>query len=269
MVFLTMKYAQSTMQKILHSVSYSSILLAIDFFYPLTVNFNHVKINNVTQTSATESKRAARTERRREQTRTEILNAAREIVLRDGVAGFAISAVAEELGLTKPALYYYFGSKEALTFELLLREWVAAATEVQAAVEKTEGGADAIETLMRTIFNRYREQLNLFMFCYGMVPTGDLSTIVAPEDLQRVRPVNDMLYKGVEDRLCADQRAGRFSKKRDSRRFAFTAHTAVIGLLNMIALVSASSDPLIHGDEDLINDICQTYRNCTEPKGAK
>ncbi len=219
--------------------------------------------------SAAETKRSARTERRREQTRTEILDTAREIVLRDGVDGFAISAVAEEMGLTKPALYYYFDSKEALNFELLLREWIDVATEVQAAVEETESGADAIETLMRTIFNRYREQLNFFSFCFGMVPAGDLGVLVGPEELHRIRPVNDMLYKGAETRLRADQRAGRFSKKRDARRFVFTAHTAVIGVLNMMAMVSASSDPLVHKDEDLIDEICLTYRNTTERKGTK
>ena len=80
--------------------------------------------------SSAETKRSARTERRREQTRTEILSATREVILRDGVQDFAIASVAEELGLTKPALYYYFDSKEALMFEFLLAEWIDAAREV-------------------------------------------------------------------------------------------------------------------------------------------
>ena len=214
-------------------------------------------------------KRSARTERRREQTRTEILAATHDIIRRDGGDNFAISAVAEELGLTKPALYYYFDSKEALLFELWLREWVSAAKEVQAAVEETDNGADAVETLMRTLFNRYRDQLQLFMFCYRMAPTVDLSVLVGPEELQRIRPVNDMLYKGAETRLCADHRSGRFSKKRDARRFVFTAHTSVIGVLNMMAMVSDSADPLIHKDQDLIDDICQTYRSSIDRQGAK
>ena len=219
--------------------------------------------------NAAETKRTARTERRREQTRAEILDATREVILRDGVQGFAIASVAKELGLTKPALYYYFDSKEALMFEFLLGEWVEAAHEVQDAVAQTKGGADAIEALMRTLFNRYREQLNLFMFCYRMVPTGDLSVLVGPEELERVRPVNDMLYKGAETRLRADQKAGQFSKKRNPRRFAFCAHTSVVGVLNMMAMVSASSDPLIHKDEDLIDDICRTYRDTIERQGAQ
>lgn len=210
-----------------------------------------------------------RAEQKRERTRSEILDATREIILRDGMTGFAVSAVAEELGLTKPAVYYYFRSKEALIQEFLLREWFEAATEVQEAVEQTDTGADAVEALMRTVFERYQEQLELFMFCYRIVPTGDLAGFVGPEELERIRPVNDMLYGGTEKRLRADQRSGRFPRRRNPRRFAFTAHTAVVGVLNMLAMVAASSDPLIHSDDDLINDICQTYRDATQARKAK
>jgi AcrR family transcriptional regulator len=216
-----------------------------------------------------QAKREARNRRRRDQTRAEILDTAREAILRSGLAGFTLAAVADELALTKPALYYYFDSKEALLFELLLREWVEAATEVQAAVEETESGADAVEKLMRTVFNRYRDRLELFMLYYKMGPGGEFEGIMGPEELERIRPVNDMLYGGAEARLRADQRTGGFPKKRDPRRFAFTAHMAVIGLLNMKAIAASAKDPLIHSDEDLIDDLCTTFRDAALQGGAK
>jgi AcrR family transcriptional regulator len=215
------------------------------------------------------SKREARNERRREQTRAEILETAGDVVLRNGLAGFTLADVADELGLTKPALYYYFESKEALLFELLLREWVEAATEVQAAVEGTDNGADAVEQLMRTVFGRYRDRLELFVLHYKMGPGGEFVGVVGPEELERVRPINEMLYGGAAARLRADQRSGGFSKKRDPRRFVFTAHTAVLGLLNMKAIVAAAKDPLIHSDEDLIDDLCTTFRDAALQGGAK
>jgi AcrR family transcriptional regulator len=215
------------------------------------------------------SKREARNERRREQTRAEILETACDVVLRNGLAGFTLADLAEELGLTKPALYYYFESKEALLFELLLREWVAAATEVQAAVERTDNGADAVEQLMRTVFDRYRDRLELFVIHYKMGPGGEFVGVVGPEELERLRLINDMLYGSAAARLRADQRRGGFPKQRDPRRFAFTAHTAVIGLLNMKAIVAAASDPLIHSDEDLIDDLCTTFRDAALQGGAK
>ncbi len=224
---------------------------------------------NSTKRNVARSKREARSERRRDQTRAEILDTARDAVLRSGLAGFTLAAVADELALTKPALYYYFDSKEALLFELLLREWFGVATDVQAAVDETENGADAVEQLMRTVFNRYRDRLELFMLYYKMGPGGEFEGIMGPEELERIRPVNDMLYGGAEARLRADQRTGGFPKERDPRRFAFTAHMAVIGLLNMKAIAASAKDPLLHGDEDLITDLCTTFRDAALKGGAR
>ena len=215
------------------------------------------------------SKREARNERRRDQTRAEILATARDVVLHRGLAGFTLADVADELGLTKPALYYYFENKEALLFELLLREWIEAAGEVQAAVDETETGVDAVEALMRTVFDRYRDRLELFVLFFKMGPGGDFQGIIGPEGLERIRPVNDMLYGGTEARLRADQKSGGFPSKRDPRRFAFSAHMAVIGLLNMKAIAASVDDPLIHSDEDLIADLCTTFRDAALHGGAK
>jgi AcrR family transcriptional regulator len=222
-----------------------------------------------TKKGVAKAKREARNERRREQNRAEILDTARDVVLRSGLAGFKLAEVANELDLTKPALYYYFESKEALLFELLLREWLEAAREVQAAVDTTESGVDAVEQLMRTVFDRYRNRLELFVLFFKMGPGGDFEGMVGPDELQRFRPINDMLYGGAEARLRADQKNGKFAKKRDPRRFAFTAHLAVIGLLNMKAIVAAAKDPLIHSDEDLIDDLCTTFRVAALQGGAK
>lgn len=224
---------------------------------------------NSTKDSTARAKREARNERRRDQTRTEILGAARDLVLRNGLAGFTLAAVAEELALTKPALYYYFDNKEALLFELLLREWLESATEVQAAVDETENGADAVEKLMRTVFNRYRNRLELFVLFFKMGPGGDFEGVIGPGELERFRPINDLLYGGAEARLRADQRTGAFPRKRDPRRFAFTAHMAVIGLLNMKAIAASAKDPLIHSDDDLIDDLCTTFRDATLRGGTK
>ncbi len=221
------------------------------------------------KTNVARIKREARNERRREQTRTEILDTAREAVLRSGLASFTLAAIADELGLTKPALYYYFDSKEALLFELLLREWFELATEVAAAVEVTDCGADAVEQLMRTVFDHYRDRLELFMLFHKMGPGGDFEGIVGPKELERIRPVNDLLYGGAETRLRADQRTGSFPKKRDARRFAFTAHMAVIGLLNMKAIAASADDPLIHSDDDLIDDLLTTFRDAALKGGVR
>jgi AcrR family transcriptional regulator len=214
------------------------------------------------------SKRESRAARRRNQTRAEILDAASDVILRSGLAGFTLADVAEKLELTQPALYYYFDSKESLLFEVLLREWVESAAAVQAAVDTTESGVDAVEQLMRTVFDRYRDRLELFMLHYRLGPGGEFENLVGPHELDRIHPINDMLYGGAEARLRIDQRSGGFPKNRDPRRFAFTAHMAVIGLLNMKAIAMSARDPLIHSDEDLIDDLCSTFRDAALQGGV-
>ena len=69
--------------------------------------------------------RAARRERRRERSRGEILDAARKVLFRNGVAATTLESVAEEAGMSKTGLYYYFPSKDALLFELAFASFEA------------------------------------------------------------------------------------------------------------------------------------------------
>jgi hypothetical protein len=122
---------------------------------------------------------------------------------------------------------------------------------------------------MRTVFDRYRDRLELFVLFFKMGPGGDFDEIVGPDELERIRPINDLFYGGAETRLRADQRVGLFPRERHARRFAFTAHMAVIGLLNMKAIAASVNDPLIHSDDELIDDLCTTFRHAARRGGTK
>lgn len=50
----------------------------------------------------------------RRNTKLDIIDAAGRVILRDGVAGLTLEAVAAEAGLSKGGLLYHFGTKEAL-----------------------------------------------------------------------------------------------------------------------------------------------------------
>ena len=140
---------------------------------------------------------------------------------------------------------------------------------VVAAFLSTEGAAAAVEALMRTTFARYRDHLDLFSLTWRATLNQELEGLVGPDELERVRPVNEMLYGETERRLRAAQRTGAFPRKRNPRRFAFTAHMAVIGVLNMMAIAAAASDPLIHAPDDLIDDLCETFCAVTRKGGAR
>ena len=53
-------------------------------------------------------------ERRRADSRKEILAAARDILSEEGAGAMTLGAVAAQVGLTTPGLYHYFANKQAL-----------------------------------------------------------------------------------------------------------------------------------------------------------
>lgn len=79
--------------------------------------------------------------------RTNILDAALRVAERDGVTGITLDAVAQEAGLTKAGLMYYFPSREALLWgiqEHLIVFWEGA---MEAAAGKTAAEATPEERL--------------------------------------------------------------------------------------------------------------------------
>jgi AcrR family transcriptional regulator len=67
-----------------------------------------------------------------EHVRTRLLNAAVRVFDRKGYAAASVREVAEMAGVTKPALYYHFGSKEGLLLAILEQ----AKREVDAAIAR-------------------------------------------------------------------------------------------------------------------------------------
>jgi AcrR family transcriptional regulator len=207
--------------------------------------------------------REARKLRRHEQVREEILAATRRVLLRGGLAKLTLSAVAKELQLTKAALYHYFSNKEALLFEIVYSNLEAASDAVGAAIAETTSGADALEALIRAAAEYYRTRKDDLRLTF-LVPQVEWSQSIKfdADMMSRIRPFNDRMFGAVGDRIRADQDAGRISPEIDGRRLAFTAHTAVLGLLMMEGLVESTDDgPLLHGHQALVDELVAAFRS--------
>jgi len=213
-----------------------------------------VKKENVVQEER-EERRIARRERRRSQSREEILEGAERLLLREGVGAVTVDKVAKEVALTKAALYYYFSSKEELLFQVMFRHLMAEAEAVSAAVERTDNGADALKAIIRTVVEHYRGNMHTFRLIYmhGQVAGPVFSP--AGEMLERVRPINGLMYGGAQARLEQDRRDGLLPDETEPRRLAFVAHMAALGVLTMKGMVEVAGDPLIHTDEALIEEL--------------
>ena len=89
----------------------------------------------------------AKRKRYRQETRSEILGAAREIFVRNGFEGFSMRTLARSVGCSPAAIYLYFTSKEEL-FEVLVEESFVHLYDALAILLK-ERGKDPVWQLKR------------------------------------------------------------------------------------------------------------------------
>jgi AcrR family transcriptional regulator len=85
-----------------------------------------------------------------------------------------VSAIVEEAGVTKPTLYYHFGSKEALARSLLLRPIHELLARMDAILAEEKDSIRVMERLIEENFAFSGEDLDRtrFMFALSFGPTG-------------------------------------------------------------------------------------------------
>jgi AcrR family transcriptional regulator len=76
--------------------------------------FTHVKQQRKGEVAEMSAEPLSRRDRQRADTVREIKMTARQVLVKQGVDGLALRAVAREMGMTAPALYRYFSSREDL-----------------------------------------------------------------------------------------------------------------------------------------------------------
>jgi AcrR family transcriptional regulator len=103
---------------------------------------------------STQPERASSTPRQRfrARIREDIKQAALGQLAQSGPAGVSVNAIGRELGVTGPALYRYFASRDALLTELVIDAYTDLATALGAAIAKTRSRVPRrrFEALART-----------------------------------------------------------------------------------------------------------------------
>ncbi len=204
--------------------------------------------------------RRARIQRRHDQSRGDILAAARSVLLRDGIAAVTLDAVAREAGMSKTGLYYYFASKQALVFELVFGLWESHGEQVRDAVEQVETGPAALAAIIRNTISTYAPQMDDFRlaFLLGQV-SGPSGLGLSSEQFERIRPINDLILRGAAGKL-----AGQHSVV-EPRLLAFLAFASALGLLTIKGLVESQGDPLLYSDEQLIEAMSKVFSAAANP----
>ncbi len=202
----------------------------------------------------------ARRERRRDRSREEILDAARRVLLRRGLAGTTLDAVAKEVGVTKTTLYYYYPSKDALLFELIFGAFETQAKLIHDAVAKAEDGGEALAAIIGETVRFFAPRLDDFRLAFLQNQlAGPTAVQLGAKQFARIRPLNELSFAGAA-RLLGEE-----SKRRPNRAgveprlLAFLAHLAAIGMLTMKGMVEAVNDPLRYSDAQLIEGFARVF----------
>lgn len=203
-----------------------------------------------------------RAQRRRERSREEILDAARGLLEARGLRALTMGEVARAVGLTKAALYYYFPSKDALLGELHYRAFAQMSQRLHDAVEPTQAGPEALRALIRETVAQYAPRMDDFRLTYLQPQLAPDALGNVPQQLARMRPLNDLAYAGAARRVQAS-RKGRAAVP--PRLLVFLAHLAAIGVLTMKGLVEAFDDPLVYSDEELIDALARVFEAAARP----
>jgi AcrR family transcriptional regulator len=181
---------------------------------------------------AQSEEREARKARRQQERRGVLLTAARAVLARQGVVGLTMEAVATEADVSKPAVFYYFRSKEELVGELAVEQLEAEVAVLEAAVAGADSGVAALAALARAKVDFYAEDLDAFRVAYLWPQLIGL----APELLrQRVYPLSQRVNDALEARLREDARQGLLAPGFEPRRLANLAWTTAHGLLALVA----------------------------------
>lgn len=115
-----------------------------------------------------------RRERRHQQTRDEILDAAWELAERDGIASLSLRDLAEQVGMRAPSLYTYFVSKDAIYDAMFAQAYRQLAEIDKAWVEET-AEMDRSDALVY-------EAERFLAFCQASIPRYQLMfTKVVPD----------------------------------------------------------------------------------------
>jgi TetR/AcrR family transcriptional regulator len=105
-------------------------------------------------------------QRRHLDRRAAILHAARGLLVTQGIEHFAISEVAELAGLSKPAVYYYFASKEEIVGALARQIADEECALLEVAISGASSGIDALSRIVRAYVHHYTSNVDAFRILY-------------------------------------------------------------------------------------------------------
>ena len=124
--------------------------------------------------------------RYRRQVRDEVQAKAWAQIGQDGVSALSLKAIAAAMGMTAPALYRYYSSRDELLTELILSAYLDLAECVEAAVDGTEPPAGQLTAIAQAIRGWAVAEPQRYLLLYGTPVPGYHAPEAATELARRI-----------------------------------------------------------------------------------
>ncbi|KOS05731.1 TetR family transcriptional regulator [Flavobacterium akiainvivens] len=109
--------------------------------------------------------------RQKEQTRANILKAARQIVKQEGWQGLSMRKIADKIEYTAPIIYEYFSSKEAILQELTCKGFQLLSKDLEEAKKKHTNLDDQLGGMWMAYWDFSQKNREMYQLMYGVQMT--------------------------------------------------------------------------------------------------
>ncbi|MCA9659155.1 MAG: helix-turn-helix transcriptional regulator [Myxococcales bacterium] len=207
-----------------------------------------------------ESARLARKARRRASRRQGILDAAREVIVEEGL-GFTMDKVADAADVSKPALYYYFRSKEEVIGALAVEVLRIEVETLGRAIVDAEDGLEALAAVVRAKVELYQDDPDAFRILYLWAPMLGVADSVR---MSEMIPLQEVVTHALEAKLARAQARREIDRGADPHRLATVAWSSAHGLLS---LVLSAGDPAAspYSLDELCDEACRVLVRAAAP----
>ena len=127
--------------------------------------------------------------------RNQLLDSARDLLLKEGFSGFTMDALASAAGVSIPLIYKYFDTRLVLLQDLWAREYERYALSVREELSE----ADNFEDVVRFFVNLNFKQLSLGGITHILGAQPELHEVTKERQKENVRKTGHFLVNTVEE----------------------------------------------------------------------
>ncbi len=141
-----------------------------------------------------------RIQRLKDDTRTNILDAALNIVKEDGWQALSMRKIADKIEYTAPIIYEYFPNKEGILLELTRKGYIMLGKEIKAAKSKFTKTDEQLEAMWIAYWNFAFKQKEFYQLMFGV----DMNCCDQKKSMPEIDFLDNLFFDTIKDLMKAE-----------------------------------------------------------------